>query len=133
MDLELLDLGDDDELMFFMEALHEGHDAPGGPRLRVAMHQIVARQILADGPPRRGRPCGSCPDCATTGTIMHMIAGLIAEDVYAAMAEPDQLASSRRATTQNDTRRPDRRLGAADARAELVSCLAQIVRLGIWS
>jgi hypothetical protein len=42
---------------------------------------------------------------------MHMIAGLIAEDVYAAMAEPDQLASSRRATTQNDTRRPDRRIG----------------------
>src|SRR5258708_4423435 len=63
MDLELLDLGNEDEVTFLIEAMHEddGHgpgsaggvtssDGPVNPRLHVAMHHVVARQILADAP-----------------------------------------------------------------------------------
>ena len=65
MDLELLDPGDDDELLFLIEALHHnGADVPGSdgdlaavgelanPRMHVTMHQIVPRQILAGDPPQ---------------------------------------------------------------------------------
>jgi hypothetical protein len=101
MDLELLDPGDDDELGFLLEALHQGgRDAPGSdhdlaaigeaarPRLHVTMHQIVARQILADDPPQTWQ---TVQRLAGLGygwhAITHMIAGLVAEDVHAAMAE----------------------------------------------
>ena len=113
MDLELLDPGDDDELGFLLEALHQdGRDGPGGkrdlaamgesadPRLHVAMHQIVARQILAGDPPQTWQ---TVQRLAGLGygwhVIMHMIAGLVAEDVYAAMAEhrqPDPEGYARR-------------------------------------
>jgi hypothetical protein len=106
MDLELLDPGDDDELGFLLEALHQGgRDAPGSdrdlaatggaasPRLHVTMHQIVARQILAGDPPCTWQ---TVQRLAGLGygwhAIMHMIAGLVAEDVHAAMAEHRQPA-----------------------------------------
>lgn len=64
LDLELLDPGDEDERALLIEALHpEFADALHGeddvlvggqtvnPRLHVAMHQVVANQLLADDPP----------------------------------------------------------------------------------
>jgi hypothetical protein len=54
----------------------------------VTMHQIVARQILADDPPQTWQ---TVQRLAGLGygwhAIMHMIAGFVAEDVHAAMAE----------------------------------------------
>jgi hypothetical protein len=113
MDLELLDPGDDDELMFLIEALHldrrdaagNDHDlsARGEPvnaRLHVTMHQIVARQILDDDPPQTWqtvqRLAGQGYDWHA---ITHMIARLVAEDVHAVMAEnrqPDPADYARR-------------------------------------
>jgi hypothetical protein len=113
MNLELLDPDDDDELMFLMEARHEEyHDAldsgqdmiaggePVNPRLHVAMHHAVARQILADDPPQTWH---SVQRLAGLGydwhNIMHMIASLVAEDVHAALAEhrdPDPAGYARR-------------------------------------
>jgi hypothetical protein len=65
LDLELLDPGDEGERMMLIEALHlefadalDGEDdmIVGGetvnPRLHVAMHQVVANQLLADDPPQ---------------------------------------------------------------------------------
>jgi hypothetical protein len=64
LDLELLDPGDEDERALLLEARHpqfadalQGDDdvivdgEPVNPRLHVAMHQVVANQLLADDPP----------------------------------------------------------------------------------
>jgi len=113
MDLEPLDPGDDDELFFLIEALHnDGGDAPGSdgdlaaisepasPRLHVTMHQIVARQILASDPPQTWQTVQRLAGLGYDWhAIMHMIAGLVAEDVHAAMAEhrqPDPEGYARR-------------------------------------
>jgi hypothetical protein len=112
MDLELLDPGDDNVLMVLIEALHDESNAPssdrnltavgepGSQRLHVTMHQIAARQILAGEPPQTWQ---AVQRLAALGydwhTIMHMIAGLVAEDVHAALAEhrqPDPADYSRR-------------------------------------
>ena len=65
LELELLDPTDEDELTLlleaqhaeFAEALRSGEQVivdgePVSPRLHVAMHQIVASQLLADDPPQ---------------------------------------------------------------------------------
>jgi hypothetical protein len=113
MDLELLDPGDDDELMVLIEALHdECHDAPGSdrdltagaepgsPRLHVTMQQIVARQILAGEPPQTWQAVQRLAGLGHDWhTIMHVIAGLVSEDVHAALAEhrqPDPADYARR-------------------------------------
>jgi hypothetical protein len=104
LDLELLDVGDDDDLLFLIEALHDHcRDAPGtdheltaqgepaNPRLHVTMHQIVARQILAGDPPQTWQTVQRLAEMGYDWhAIMHMIAGLVAEDVYAAMADHRQ-------------------------------------------
>jgi hypothetical protein len=64
IELELLDPEDDDDLSLLLEAQHpEFADAlrnhhevivdgeRANPRLHVLMHQVVARQLLADDPP----------------------------------------------------------------------------------
>ncbi|HZC69263.1 MAG TPA: hypothetical protein VE442_01085 [Jatrophihabitans sp.] len=64
LELELLDPADEVELMLLLEARHaESAGAldpaqemtvdgePFNPRLHLAMHQIVANQLLADDPP----------------------------------------------------------------------------------
>ena len=64
LDLELLDPEDENELTFLIEAQHAefenalgSHEdvivdgEPFSPRLHVAMHQVVANQLLADDPP----------------------------------------------------------------------------------
>jgi hypothetical protein len=64
IELELLNPDDEDDLTLLMEARHPelgdalgSHDEvtvdgePFSPRLHVTMHQVVARQLLADDPP----------------------------------------------------------------------------------
>lgn len=101
LDLELLDLGDEDERGIVIEAWHpefaeamQGDDdviidgEPVNPRLHVAMHQVVANQLLADDPPETWQ---TVQRLAALGydwhNIMHMIASLVTEDVFWAMKE----------------------------------------------
>jgi hypothetical protein len=87
--------------LILFEALHEEfHDAlasgedmvidgePVNPRLHVLMHQVVAKQLLSDTPPRTWstvrRLAGMGYDWHN---IMHMIASLVSEDVHAAFTE----------------------------------------------
>lgn len=101
LDLELLNPDDENELTFLIEAQHaEYEDAFGGdedvivdgepfnPRLHVAMHQVVANQLLADNPPATWltvqRLIGLGYDWHN---IMHMISALVAEDIYGIMRE----------------------------------------------
>ena len=96
LDLQLLDPGDEDERALLIEALHpefadalQGEDdviidgEPVNPRLHVAMHQVVANQLLANDPPETWQ---TVQRLARLGydwhNIMHMIASLITEDVY---------------------------------------------------
>ncbi len=100
LDLDLLDPDDEDQRGMLIEALHpefadalEGDDAvPGGepanPRLHVAMHQVVANQLMADEPPETWQ---TVQRLAGLGygwhDIMHMIVSLVTEDVYGALRE----------------------------------------------
>ena len=113
LDLELLDPSDEDELTFLIEARHtEFEDAlrsdeemiadgePFSPRLHIAMHQVVASQLLADDPPETWQ---TVQRLAGRGydwhNIMHMIAALVTEDVYGVLKEnrqPDPAAYIRR-------------------------------------
>jgi Domain of unknown function (DUF1841) len=113
LDLELLDPGDEDERALLIEALHpefagalQGDDdviIDGelvNPRLHVAIHQVVANQLLANDPPETWQ---TVQRLAGRGydwhNIMHMIASLVTEDVYGVLAEhrrPDPAAYARR-------------------------------------
>jgi Domain of unknown function (DUF1841) len=113
LDLQLLDPGDEDERALLFEALHpefadalEGDEdviidgEPVNPRLHVAMHQVVANQLLADDPPETWQ---AVQRLAGRGydwhNIMHMIASLVTEDVYGVLAEhrePDPADYARR-------------------------------------
>lgn len=101
LDLELLDPADEDERVFLIEAMHpELADAlrsgaemtvggkPFSPRLHIAMHQIVANQLLADDPPETWQ---TVQRLAALGydwhSTMHMIAAVIGDDVYHTMQE----------------------------------------------
>lgn len=101
LDLELLDPSDDDELMMLIEAQHpELVDAlrgaedivadgePMNPRLHVAMHQIVANQLLANDPPESWP---TVQRLARLGydwhNVMHMIASVVSDDLHTAMTE----------------------------------------------
>jgi hypothetical protein len=77
----------------FTHALHGEddviiHGATVNPRLHVAMHQVVANQLLADEPPQTWqtvqRLAGLDYDWHN---ITHMIASLVTEDVYSALKE----------------------------------------------
>jgi len=113
LDLELLDPGDEDERVLLIEALHpEFTDALHGvedvnvagetvnPRLHVAMHQVVANQLLADDPPQTWQTVQRLAGLGYDWhNIMHMIATLVTEDVYGALKEhrqPGPVAYARR-------------------------------------
>lgn len=101
LDLELLDPGDEDERGLLIEALHpdfadaaQGDDdvlvdgEPVNPRLHMAMHQIVANQLLADEPPETWQTVQRLAGLGYDWhNIMHMIASLVVEDVYGALKE----------------------------------------------
>jgi Domain of unknown function (DUF1841) len=113
LDLQLLDPGDEDERALLLEVLHpefadalQGEDdviidgEPVNPRLHVAMHQVVANQLLADDPPETWQ---TVQRLAGRGydwhNIMHMIASLVTEDVYGVLKEnrkPDPATYARR-------------------------------------
>ena len=113
LDLQLLDPAEEDERALLMEALHpefadalQGDDdviidgEPVSPRLHVAMHQVVANQLLADDPPETWQ---TVQRLAGRGydwhNIMHMIASLVAEDVYGVLKDhrkPDPAAYAQR-------------------------------------
>jgi Domain of unknown function (DUF1841) len=105
LDLELLDPGDEDDRALLIEALHlEFADALHGeddvivggetvnPRLHVAMHQVVANQVLAGDPPQTWQTVQRLAGLGYDWhNIMHMIASLVTEDVYGALNEHRQL------------------------------------------
>ena len=113
LDLGLLDPGDEDELALLIEARHpEFADAlrggddlildgePVNPRLHLAMHQVVANQLLADDPPETWQTVQRLAGLGYDWhNIVHMIAALITEDVYWVLREhrqPDPVAYARR-------------------------------------
>jgi hypothetical protein len=113
LDLRLLDPGDEGDRALLFEALHPEFAAalqgegdviidgePVNPRLHVAMHQVVANQLLADEPPETWQ---AVQRLAGRGydwhNIMHMIASLVTEDVYRVLKEgrkPGPAAYARR-------------------------------------
>jgi Domain of unknown function (DUF1841) len=101
LNLELLNPANEDERTFLIEAQHPEFEDPlrnneemtaGGepfsPRLHIALHQIVASQLLADDPPETWQ---SVQRLAALGydwhNIMHMIAAVVSDDLYRAMNE----------------------------------------------
>lgn len=99
MDLELLDPEDEHELMVLIEAQHpEFGNAlrgdgdvlvdgePANPRLHVAMHHIVVRQLMGNNPPEAWQTVQRLVRLGYDGhTVIHMIAGLVAADVHGAL------------------------------------------------
>ena len=95
-DLELLDPSDEDELTFLIEARHtEFEDAlrsdeemiadgePFSPRLHIAMHQVVASQLLAGDPPETWQTVQRLSALGYDWhRIIHMIAALVSDDLY---------------------------------------------------
>ena len=104
LDLELLHPGDEDDRALLIEALHlefagalhgEEDVIVGGqtvnPRVHVAMHQVVANQLLADDPPETWQTVQRLAGLGYDWhNIMHMIASLVTEDVYGALTEHRQ-------------------------------------------
>ena len=101
IELELLDPADEDDLGLLIEALHSelaealrsdeevfADGEPFSPRLHIAMHQIVANQLLADAPPEVWPTVQRLGDLGYDWhNIMHMIAALVTDDVYGAISE----------------------------------------------
>jgi hypothetical protein len=101
LDLELLDLADEDQRVFVLEALHpECEDAlrdddemlvdgePFNPRLHITLHQVVANQLLADNPPQTWQTVQRLAGLGYDWhNIMHMIARLVSDDIYQATTE----------------------------------------------
>lgn len=104
LDLGLLDPGNEDDRTFLIEAQHpEFADAlrsdadvivdgePVNPRLHVAMHQVVANQLLACDPPETWQTVQRLAGLGYDWhNVMHMIASLVTEDVYRALNEHRQ-------------------------------------------
>jgi hypothetical protein len=101
IDLELLDPGDEGELTVLIEAQHPEFEhalrdneevliggEPMSPRLHVVMHQIVVNQVMSDDPPEVWQTVQRLDRLGYDWhNIMHMIAALVSEDIYRAMAE----------------------------------------------
>jgi hypothetical protein len=101
LDLELLDPDDEGERALLIEARHpEFADAVQSsddvfidgeavnPRLHLAMHEIVANQLLADDPPETWQTVQRLAGLGYDWhNIMHMIAALVTEDVYGVLVE----------------------------------------------
>ncbi len=101
LDLELLNPHDEHELGLLMEAWHpEFADAlergtevivkgePVNPRLHIVMHQVVANQLLADDPPETWQTVQRLAGLGYDWhNVMHMISGLVSEDIHRAMTK----------------------------------------------
>jgi hypothetical protein len=105
LELELLDPADEDELMLLLEAQHAElgvalrseeemivDGEPFSPRLHLAMHHIVANQLLVDEPPETWQTVRRLGGMGYDWhKIMHMIARVISDDVYGAIHEHRQI------------------------------------------
>jgi Domain of unknown function (DUF1841) len=101
LDLELLNPADGDERTFLIEAQHpDFEDAlltdeemivggqPFSPRLHIALHQIVASQLLVGDPPETWQTVQRLVGLGYDWhNIMHMIAAVVSDDLYQAMNE----------------------------------------------
>ena len=101
LNLELLNPADEDERTFLLEAQHsEFEDAlhndeemvvggePFSPRLHIALHQIVANQLLADEPHETWQTVERLAGLGYDWhNIIHMIAAIVSDDLYRAMNE----------------------------------------------
>jgi hypothetical protein len=108
VELELLDPADEDQLMLLLEARHaelgdaiRGNEetaidgAPFNPRLHLAMHQIVANQLLANDPPETWQTVQRLAELGYDWhDIMHMIARLLSDDLYGALSESREFDSA---------------------------------------
>ncbi|HSZ41412.1 MAG TPA: DUF1841 family protein [Trebonia sp.] len=104
VDLGSLDTGEEDDRALLFEAWHPqfaGAFEGGGdvvvdgesvnPRLHVAMHQVVANQLLAEDPPETWQTVRRLAGLGYDWhTIMHMIASLVIEDIRWALQEHRQ-------------------------------------------
>ncbi len=105
IELKFLDPADEDELMMLLEARHaelgealESGDEmivdgePFSPRLHLAMHQIVANQLLAEDPPETWQTVRRLADMGYDWhNIMHMIARVVSDDLYGAIKESREM------------------------------------------
>lgn len=101
IELKWLNPDDENDLMMLMEARHpEWEEAlarheeiivdgePVNPTLHVSLHQIVARQLLADEPPETWQAVRRLAGLGYDWhNIMHMIAGLVSENMHRALTE----------------------------------------------
>jgi hypothetical protein len=99
-----LDPGDEDECALLIEARHpQFADAlrgdadviaggePVNPRLHLAMHQVVANQLLGGDPPETWQTVQRLAGLGYDWhNIMHMIASQVTEDIYWALKEHRQ-------------------------------------------
>jgi Domain of unknown function (DUF1841) len=104
VDLGSLDAGDEDDRALLFEAWHpelaaaletEGDVVVDGehinPRLHVAMHQVVANQLLAEDPPETWETVQRLAGLGYDWhNVMHMIASLVIEDIHWALKEHRQ-------------------------------------------
>ena len=104
LDLELLDPDDENELTFLIEAQHaELGDAlrrdeeviaggePFSPRLHIAMHQVVANQLLAGDPPEAWQTVQRLAGLGYDWhNVVHMISAVVSEDIHRAVVEQRQ-------------------------------------------
>jgi Domain of unknown function (DUF1841) len=101
IDINELDPADEDELGILMEAvhadwgdaIHSGRlvsvgDHMTNPRLHVALHQVVANQVLADEPPETWQTVRRMTGLGYDWhNIMHMIAGIVSDNIYGALTD----------------------------------------------
>ena len=97
----MLDPGDEDDRALLIEALHlefagalhgEEDVIVGGqtvnPRVHVAMHQVVANQLLADDPPETWQTVQRLAGLGYDWhNVMHLVMGPVTEAVYETLAE----------------------------------------------
>ena len=102
LDLELLDPGDEGQRVLSLEAQHlettealERHaeitgagGEPMNPMLHIALHGLIANQILRDDPPETWQTVRRLAGLGYDWhNVMHMIMGPVGESVYQAMAK----------------------------------------------
>jgi hypothetical protein len=101
IDLDYLDPSDEDELGILIEAVHADWgdaihsdrlvavgDHMANPRLHVALHQVVANQLLADEPRDTWQTVQRLAGLGYDWhNIMHMIARIVSDNVYGALTD----------------------------------------------
>jgi hypothetical protein len=105
LDLELLNLDDEDDRGFLLEAQHpemtgalDRHEEmitasgePMNPTLHVTLHGVVANQLLADDPPETWQAVQRLAGLGYDWhNVMHMIMELVSEDIYRTTVEKRQ-------------------------------------------